>query len=144
MNNYASYEAEAARKYFEEVMKASAEENGRRKVQMLLDARKPNVDNLEDVEKAMKEMSYEHFSSVRNSLMQIYPKTNASDRILQTYTIEAWEKEARVFQQHLQNDGIVEEKPPKENGGMEHPEVYLNNEKIQLLRMDHNKRIYSL
>ena len=106
LDNYASYEADAARQYFEEVMRAAAEENGRRKVQMLLESRQPKVEDMkEGVDKAMMEMSYDHFATVRNSLMEIYPKTdNSYDRKLQLYTLDAWCEEAEVFKKHLSSN----------------------------------------
>ena len=106
LDNYASYEADAARQYFEEVMRAAAEENGRRKVKMLLESRHPKVEDMkEGIDKAMAEMSYEHFATVRNSLMQIYPKTdNSYDRKLQLYTLDAWHEEAEVFKKQLANN----------------------------------------
>ena len=102
LDNYASYEADAARQHFEQVMRAAAEENGRRKVKMLLETHQPNVEKLQGVEKDMEEMSYEHFAAVRNSLMDIYPKTdNSHDRKLQLYTLDAWQEETEVFKMHL-------------------------------------------
>ena len=102
LDNYASYEADAARQHFEQVMRAAAEENGRRKVKMLLETHQPNLENLQGVEKDMEEMSYEHFAVVRNSLMEIYPKTdNSHDRKLQLYTLDVWQEEAEVFKKQL-------------------------------------------
>ena len=87
-------------------MRATAEENGRRKVKMLLESRHPKVEDMkEGIDKAMAEMSYEHFATVRNSLMQIYPKTdNSYDRKLQLYTLDAWHEEAEVFKKQLANN----------------------------------------
>ena len=100
--NYSSYEADAARQHFEQVMRAAAEENGRRKVKMLLETHQPNVEKLQGVDKSIEEMSYEHFAAVRNSLMEIYPKTdNSYDRKLQLYALDAWQEEAEVFKKHL-------------------------------------------
>ena len=105
---------------------------------MLLDARKPNLDNLDGVEKAMAEMSYEHYASVRTSLMQIYPKTeNPSDRKVQYYTIDAWHEEAKVFKQHLESskNGTL---PPQEETKGVGIELGLtkDGEKVHLLNMD--------
>jgi len=138
LDNYASYEADAARKYFEDALRAQAEENGRRKAQMLLDARKPNLDNLDGVEKAMGEMSYEHYASVRNALMQIYPKTdNPSDRKVQYYTIDAFHEEARVFRKHL--EGVSSQEPNSIELGLTK-----DGEKIHLINMDEKHKKYNV
>ena len=121
-------------------MRAAAEENGRRKVQMLLDSRHPKVEDMkEGIDKAMAEMSYEHFATVRNSLMEIYPKTdNSYDRKLQLYTLDAWREEAEVFKKHLANDNSI-----SINGDIEmslKTTVNKDGEKVHLLSpSDHNK-----
>ena len=142
LGNYASYEADAARQYFEEVMRAAAEENGRRKVQMLLESRQPKVEDMkEGVDKAMMEMSYDHFAAVRNSLMEIYPKTdNSYDRKLQLYTLDAWCEEAEVFKKHLSNN-ISE----PFNGDIEMSLTTVNKsgEKVHLLNQNDHNKVYN-
>ena len=89
LDNFASYEADAARKHFEELMKKAVEENGRRRVELLLDAYKPGEGN---------DLSYDHFTEVRNALMSIYPKIdNHSDKNVQQITIDEWEMESKIF-----------------------------------------------
>ena len=145
LDYYASFEADAARQYFEEVMRAAAEENGRRKVQMLLESQQSDVENLKGVDKAMKEMSYEHFSTVRNSLMEIYPKTdNSYDRKLQLYTLDAWQEEAEVFKKHLANNksSVVD----CINGDIEmsHARVNKDGEKARLLSASDANKTYTV
>lgn len=121
-------------------MRAAAEENGRRKVQMLLESRQPSVDNMKGIDKVMKEMSYEHFASVRNSLMQIYPKTdNSYDRKLQLYTLDAWCEEAEEFKKHLSNTVPF-------NGDIEMSittTVNKDGEKVHLLNPSNRNKTYA-
>ena len=123
-------------------MKHAAEENGRRKVQMLLEARRAasGHDQLEGIDKEIQDMSYEHFASVRNSLMQIYPKLdNPYDRKLQYYTLDNWKAEAEVFQRELKSDGYST-LPPAFSAPKVNQKISSDGEKIHLLDFNDGKR----
>ena len=93
LDNFGSYEADAVREHFEDGMKKAVEENGRRRVEILLDAYKPAKGD---------EKKYAHFTEVRNVLMSIYPKIdNHSDRRVQQITIDEWEMQAKLFDDYV-------------------------------------------
>jgi len=106
LDNYITYEAEAAQQHFDELMREAAVANGRRKVEMLLAARKPNLESLSGVKRDMKEMSYAYFTDVEQSLAEIYPKIrNDMNKICTNYVNKVWEEHDRDFIAELQNGG---------------------------------------
>ena len=103
LDNYTSYEADAARHHFEEVMKETAQENGKKKVDLLIKKYKPNTDGIANpIDKVMAEMSYEYFITVKDVLVNIYPKLhNEDDNETNHVTKEEWSNQTKIFRQSI-------------------------------------------
>ena len=140
VDNYITYEAEAAQQRFDELMREAAVANGRRKVEMLIAARKPNLDSLSGLDREMKEMSYAHFTDVERSLTEIYPRIrNELNEICLSYVQAVWEEKDSDFIKEIQNGpGSSNSKDNPSSGGKPTDDFELKEtsqgEKMHLLK----------